>query len=226
MAINSKYITTRDSTTTSKYFDYVTNAAEQALYNDLTVENVKMTGVDVYYIPRKFLYVDPVLGEPKQSTFEHAYKIEVYIEDQSGYGGESDVMTKFGLAARDECVFIVARDSWRGLNILDQDEYHRPKEGDLIFIGSGSSEFSIHYFEINYIDYEHFFFQLGKTYTYKMHCSAFVLNHETVNTGVADIDQLTQQTTPETELTIADNSSLSELSNSLRIFNENNPFDI
>lgn len=226
MGIINTYSRPRESTTTSKFFDYVNNPNEQALYNSLTKENVKMTGVDVYYIPRKFLYVEPVLGEPKQSTFDNAYKIEAYIEDNSGYQGESDVMTKFGLAARDEVTFILAKDSWRELNIPQAEEYNRPKEGDLIFIGSGSPEFSIHYFEITYVNYEHYFYQLGKTFSYKLNCVAFTLNHEEFKTNVPEIDQLTQQTTPETELTIADNLTLTELSGSLRIFNENNPFDI
>ena len=65
---------------TNSYFTQGTTG-EQDLVGDLVVEQIKMFGKDVYYIPRTLVNEDTVFGEDNLSSFNGAYLIEAYIED-------------------------------------------------------------------------------------------------------------------------------------------------
>ena len=71
--------------------------SEHNLYEDLIIESMKIYGFEVYYIPRKSFDQDPVFTEDPLNTYEHAYPIEMYMEDIMGYTGQGDFLTKFGL---------------------------------------------------------------------------------------------------------------------------------
>lgn len=220
MTIN-RYRLNRTSTTTSKYFNHVNSKVEQDLYRTLTTESIRLTGIDVYYIPRTVFEIDPILGEPTKSTFDSAYMIEANIGDVNGFGGE-DVMTPFGLSSPDEVELIISQERWKSLNIPGM-EYNRPREGDLIYLGTESSEFSINYFEIAKVDYDKFFFQMGKTFSYSLICVAFTGAYEPINTGIELIDTIGYDNT--TEINLGTNNAIKEKEVGLRIFNEHNPFD-
>mgnify|MGYP005740726701 CR=1 FL=1 len=93
---------------TNVYFDTGTKP-EQHLYEDLMIEQLKIYGQDVYYIPRTLVKEDELLGEDALSKFDDAYLIEMYFENAEGYEGEKEIMTKFGLEMRDEATFVVAK---------------------------------------------------------------------------------------------------------------------
>lgn len=220
MTIN-RYRVNRASTTTSKYFNHVNSKVEQDLYRSLTTESIRITGIDVYYIPRTVFEIDPILGEPTKSTFDSAYMIEANIGDVNGFGGE-DVMTPFGLSSPDEVELIISQERWKSLNIPGM-EFNRPREGDLIYLGTESSEFSINYFEIAKVDYDKFFFQMGKTFSYSLTCVAFTGAYEPINTGIDLIDTIGYDNT--TEINLGTNNAIKEKEVGLRLFNEHNPFD-
>ena len=220
MTIN-RYRTNRDSTTTSKYFNHVNSAAEQSLYNSLTVESIKLTGLDIFYIPRTVFEIDPILGEPTKSTFESAWKLEANLGDIQGFGG-GDEMTAFGLSSPDEVEIIVSQERWRSLNIPGM-EYNRPREGDLIYMGTDSNQFSINYFEITKVDYDKYFFQFGKTFVYSMKCVAFTCGYEPFTTGNEQVDSVGY--TNESEIQLGVNQAVKEKETTLRVFDEMNPFD-
>ena len=120
--------------------------SEQNLYEDLVIESLKIFGQDVYYIPRTLVNRDNILGEDPASSFDDAYLIEAYIENQDGFEGAGDLYQKFGLEIRDEANFIISKRQWEKLiglynNTLDSIE--RPKEGDLIFLPLSNSFFEI-----------------------------------------------------------------------------------
>ena len=46
---------------------------EQSLVQQLIDEHLKMFGLDCYYIPRKMIITDDVLGEVQSSKFNDAY---------------------------------------------------------------------------------------------------------------------------------------------------------
>ena len=160
-------------------------SSEQNLYEDLIIESMKIYGLEVYYIPRKSFNEDKILTEDPLSTFEHAYPIEMYMENVMGFEGEGELLTKFGVEVRDTANFVVARRRWdqligsKGQTVLA----NRPAEGDLIYFPLTKS-----YFEIRKVDTLSPFFQVGKLYTYKMMCELMQFSNERINTGISEID--------------------------------------
>ncbi len=85
---------------------------EQNLIQSLVNEQLKMYGIEIYYIPRRYVKKNTVIREVIQSEFDNAYLIEAYIENPEGFDGEGDLFTRFGVEIRDEATFVVARKRW------------------------------------------------------------------------------------------------------------------
>ena len=181
---------------TNVYFDTGTRP-EQNLYEDLIIEQLRIYGQDVYYIPRKLVGTDTVFGEDIGSTFEDAYLIEMYIDTIDGYEGEKELMSKFGLDIQDDATFTVARRRWEQLIAVDNNLIvsTRPNEGDLIYWPKGNKMF-----EITFVDKDDPFYQVHNLPSYKLKCKTFEYGSEEMNTGVDVIDE------------IEDNLSLDQLS--------------
>ena len=162
---------------------------EQRLLEDLIIESMKIYGHDVYYLPRTIANKDPILGEDPLSYFNQAYPLEMYLENTEGFEGEGELLTKFGFEFRSNATFVVARRRWeesvgRNADALQLPE--RPAEGDLLFFPKTKT-----FFQINYVDFLNPFYQLGKIYTYRMSCQVFEFSSETIDTGVEEIDSIT-----------------------------------
>jgi len=130
----------------NKYFQNGAKS-EQNLYESLVIESIQIHGIDVYYIPRKIIKRDFVLNEDVVSTFDKAFKVEMYVEEMEGFEGDSKIYEKFGLEVRDEMTLRVAKYRW---NQLIQrhgyaDDAVRPREGDLIYVPLYKSIFEIRY---------------------------------------------------------------------------------
>ena len=54
---------------------------EQALLQSLMNEQIKMYGVEVYYIPLKYISQNTVIKEVVESEFNDAYPIEAYVDN-------------------------------------------------------------------------------------------------------------------------------------------------
>ena len=93
--------------------------SEQHLVEDLVVESLRMYGHNCFYLPRKIVDEDKILGEAANSSFEDAYEVEMYIENVEGFEGEGDLYSKFGVEIRDEATFIISRRSWERFVSLD-----------------------------------------------------------------------------------------------------------
>ena len=132
--------------------------SEQHLYEDLVIESLKIFGQDVYYVPRTLVERDTILGEDPASSFDDAYLIEAYIENQEGFEGAGDLYQKFGLEIRDEANFIISKRQWEKLVGLYNNSLStvRPQEGDLIFLPMSNS-----FFEITFVEHEKPFYQLS-----------------------------------------------------------------
>ena len=184
---------------TNVYFDTGTKP-EQHLYEDLIIEQLRIYGQDVYYIPRKMVSEDKVFGEDELSRFEDSYLIEMYIDNLDGYEGEKDLMSKFGLDIQDDATFTVARRRWEQFISIDNNiiESSRPNEGDLIYFPRGSK-----LFEITFVDHDDPFYQVHNLPTYKLKCKTFEYSSEQLDTGIADID------------TIEDDNSMDALSHQM-----------
>ena len=171
---------------TNVYFDTGTKP-EQALYEDLMIEQLRIYGQDVYYIPRKMAGVDNIFGEDNSSSFEDSYLIEMYMETIDGYEGEKDLMSKFGLDIQDDATFVVARRRWEQFVSVDNNIIvsSRPNEGDLIYFPKASK-----LFEITFVDHDDPFYQVHNLPTYKLKCKTFEYASEAIDTGIAEIDAI------------------------------------
>ena len=200
---------------TSVYFDKGTDN-EQNLYEDLIIEQLKDFGHEVYYLPRTLVKEDKILGEDVLSTFDDAYAIEMYMEDIEGYGGEKELIAKFGLEIRDEATFIVSRRRWLETVSVDNNLIinTRPNEGDLIYFPRIKK-----LFEINFVDHDDPFYQVDNLPVYKMSCHLFEYSGEEIDTDIAAIDAvedeasldaLFYQMTLETEADYNENMALED----------------
>ena len=171
---------------TSVYFDKGTNN-EQTLYEDLLIEQLKVFGHDVYYLPRTLVKEDTLFGEDVLSKFDDAYGIEMFMEEVEGYGGDKELVSKFGLEIRDEVTFVVARRRWITLIGADSNLIvsTRPNEGDLIYFPRLQK-----LFEINFVDHDDPFFQVDNVPVYKLYCSTFEYSSEQLDTGITAIDTI------------------------------------
>ena len=118
---------------TNVYFDTGTTS-EQRLYEDLIIEQLKIYGQDVFYLPRKLANKDTIFGEDPASSFDDSYIIEMYVDNSDGYMGEQEIIKKFGLELRDDIRFTLSKSRWETLVKNNSDLVaERPQEGDLVY---------------------------------------------------------------------------------------------
>ena len=160
---------------------------EQYMFEDIIIESIKMYGQDVFYMPRKIVQRDTILGEDVESEFNTANTIEMFIENTEGFEGEGNIFQKFGMEIRDEATFIVAKRSWQKLvGVWNSDiNDDRPREGDLIYLPLSKS-----FFEISYVEHEQPFYQLSNLPVFKLQARLFEFNEEEFNTGISELDSI------------------------------------
>ena len=165
------------------------SSGEQSLVQSLINEQLKMYGVEIHYMPRKYLTEKSILKEVVQSKFDDAYPIEAYIDNFDGYDDMPSTLSKFGIQATNEVTLIISRERFETyISPLMKNESNvklstRPKEGDLIYFPLGDR-----LFEIKYVEHEKPFYQLRENYVYKLTCELFRYEDEVIDTGVDEID--------------------------------------
>jgi len=162
---------------------------EQRLIQNLINEQLQIYGVEVTYIPRKFVNKQSIIEEVQSSKFDDNFSIEAYVNTYEGYSGAGDIMTKFGVSLRDEITLTISKERFEDFiaPFLVDDEYElatRPREGDLVFFPLGSR-----LFEVKFVEHEQPFYQLGKNYVYQLQCELFEYEDEIIDTGVDAIDK-------------------------------------
>lgn len=164
---------------------------EQGLIQDLINEQLRMYGVEVYYLPRKYLSEKTVLREVIQSAFDDAYPIEAYVENFDGYADNTTILSKFGIQQTQELTITISRERFKTyISPLIKDKADiklstRPKEGDLIYFPLGDR-----LFEVKFVEHEKPFYQLQKNYVYTLKCELFRYEDEIIDTNVPEIDDL------------------------------------
>ena len=170
---------------TNVYFDTGTTS-EQRLYEDLIIEQLKIYGQDVYYLPRKLANKDTIFGEDPASSFDDSYIIEMYVDNSDGYMGEQEIIKKFGLELRDDIRFTLSKLRWEQLIKKNSDLVaERPQEGDLVYFPTTKA-----FFEIQFVEHEQPFYQQSALPVYKLSCTRFEYSSERIDTGVAEIDKV------------------------------------
>jgi len=161
------------------------NTAEKRLHEDLIIEGLKIYGFDVYYLPRTLVNRDLILGEDTLSKFDDSYLLEMYMETTEGFAGQQELINKFGLEIREDTTFTVAKrrfdEKVDSLHNLIADG--RPNEGDIIYMPLMNS-----FFEIQFVEDQEPFFQLGQLPVYKLRVTRWEYSSERLDTGITDID--------------------------------------
>ena len=170
-------------------------SSEQRLVQDLINEQLRMYGVEVVYIPRKFVNKKTIIQEVTSSRFDDNFAIEAYVNNYDGYGGQGDILTKFGVSLKDELLITISKERFEDfispfLGALDDGEEDsdiilstRPREGDLIYFPLGER-----LFEVKFVEHESPFYQLGKNYVFELKCELFEYEDEIIDTSIDEID--------------------------------------
>jgi hypothetical protein len=162
---------------------------EQSLVQDLINEQLRMYGVEIYYLPRQYITKKTVIREVIQSKFENAYPLEAYVVNYEGYGDNTTILSKFGIQALNELTLSISRERFENYivpliqNLPNIELSTRPKEGDLIYFPLGDR-----LFEIKFVEHEQPFYQLQGNYTYDLKCELFRYEDEIVDTDIAELD--------------------------------------
>ena len=162
---------------------------EQNLVQDLINEQLKMYGVDIFYLPRKYLTTNSVIREVVQSKFDVAYPLEAYVDNYDEYSGGGNLLSKFGIQSQDEVRLIISRERFENYItplIQNQDDIKlstRPKSGDLIWFPLDDRVY-----EIKDIEYAKPYYQLQDLYVYELYCELFRYEDEVIATGIDEID--------------------------------------
>jgi len=188
---------------------------EQFLVQDLINEQLKIYGVDVYYLPRKIFKTDNIIREIQSSKFDDVFMLEAYINNYDGYAPDSDIMTKFGLRLKNEINLTISKERYEefiapflegissGIREGRITEYDfadlitRPKEGDLIYFPLGER-----LFEIKRVESEKPFYQLGSNYTYELSCELYEYENELIDTDIEEVDNTVEDEGYITSLTL------------------------
>ena len=166
------------------------SASEQRLVQDLINEQLKIYGVEVFYMPRKFVGTDNVIKENIVARFDDSFALEAYVQNYEGFAGSGDLMTKFGVRTTDELTLVISRERYDDfVSVFYQDGEDetkltsRPKEGDLIYFPLSDS-----LFEVKFVEHEQPFYQLGKLYMYQLTCELYEYEDAVIDTSIEEID--------------------------------------
>jgi hypothetical protein len=172
---------------TSPYFPtyYGGYEGEQNLLQDLTDEQIKLFGSDIYYLPRTLLN-DNTLDDVIYSKFDDQFQVEMLLQNVEGFGNQSEFISKFGLRITDEIRFTVSQKRWQE----EADGYtleipERPNEGDLLYVPLTKA-----LYEIKFVQRISPFFQLGKIYFFTITAEIYEIGSDDINTGVDEIDEI------------------------------------
>lgn len=161
----------------NNYFEKYNNN-EGNLLEDLVQESIQVFGHEVSYLPRIQNNLDNIFGEATASSFESAYPVEVYIKTTDGFEGEGAFVGRFGLEIREQVTFSMSQRTWKGLGLTT-----RPLEGDLIWFDTAQKMF-----EIQFVEHQAIFYQLGRLPVYDLSCEFFEYSSEDIDTGIPEID--------------------------------------
>ena len=176
---------------------------EQSLVQDLINEQLKMYGIEVYYMPREIVSEGKIIKEVLYSKFKTAFPIEAYLVNYEGFDPNSVLMSKFGVKVTDEMTLIISKERFEtyvgelmkgipGVNAL------RPNEGDLLYIPLSDS-----LMEIKYVENRKPFYQLQKNYVYELRCEVYELEDEEIKTSIDAIDRSLEDLGYDATLTVS-----------------------
>lgn len=206
---------------TNRYVNNYDATNEQNLLDVLIIEAIQMKGVDLLYLPRTHNNFNFLFGEDPTSSFNSCVAVEMYCTDVNGFGGDGELMSKFGLEIKDTATFIVNKTRFK----QEFPDMIRPKEGDLLFMPITNA-----ILEIKFVNHESPFFEHGKQFVYELKTETFELSQEEFETGNEGLDDFVKSLmvdTPATEVEVyGDNDEIETRTDPQVRFNPANPFGV
>ena len=180
--------------------------SEQRLIQSLVNEQLSMYGLEVAYLPQRFIKKETIMREVTSSEFTDQFLIEAYLSNFEGYSGSGDILSKFGMQLKDEVTLIISKERFedfispRLANIPDAQNSTtlRPREGDLIYLPLAGFMY-----EIKFVEHIETFFQLGKLYTYEIKADRYEYSSEVIDTDVAELDAIEDEYSADTAINAA-----------------------
>jgi Virus neck protein len=202
---------------------------ENIVMESLITEAIRMYACDFFYMPRKLVALDKLLGEDRVSQFKSAYPVPMYMENSDqGFEGQQAFASKFGLQMEQSATLTVARREWNKLcgRYKDGQLPDRPAEGDLLYFPMTGG-----LFEIMFVQHQTPFYQAGQLYVYQLNVELFRYSSEVIDTGNSDIDVFeslkshdpTINASADTPASFGDNDKFKEKEPD-HFFNPGNPF--
>lgn len=202
---------------------------QNLVIESLITEAIRMYACDFFYMPRKLVAMDRLLGEDRLSQFESAYPVPMYMENSDGgFEGQQAFASKFGLQMEQSATLTVAKREWMKLcgQYGDGILPNRPAEGDLLYFPMTGG-----LFEIMFVQHQTPFYQVGQLYVYQLNIETFRYSSEVISTGNSDIDVFeslkshdpTVNASPDTPASFGDNDKFKAQSTG-NFFDANNPF--
>lgn len=232
--------------TTNFFFSNFENSMEQNLIEDLIVESIKIYGHDLFYIPRNVdttkAGFDDLRNETDLASFDENYMVEMYVKNVDGFEGNGEFLSKFGLEVRDQITFSIAMKTF-DLEVTQHSAHNhayddaetmfshtlfRPREGDLVYFPLNRKVF-----EIQKVNHESIFYQMGTLQMYDLQCELFEYSGEHFNTGIPYVDEFyasididKNDTLEATEMNSewADNFTIETEADKIIDFDEKDPF--
>ena len=198
----------------SPYFKHTNKVSEQDLINDLSRETVYLRGQDFSYIPRDSSDADTLFGEDVKSTFTAAVTLEMICTNMTGFDGEGDFFSRYGLDIRDEANFEIHKGRFTEVVTAVYPEIERPREGDLIYYAMAST-----ILEITFVEPEKPFYTRGVQTMWNLTLKKFEYNHDEMSSGIPAVDDI-KNTVDYGD----DSESIQEESDTIIDFDESDPF--
>lgn len=95
---------------TNSYVRWWNDTNEQNLLQSLMTETIKFHGFDLVYMPRSMRREDTLYNEDILSKFTATYSIEAYLKNVTGWDGQGDFLSKFGLRVDDKISVMISRE--------------------------------------------------------------------------------------------------------------------
>lgn len=128
--------------------------------------------------------------------------LEFYLDTYEGYGGEGQLISKFGIEVKNRLTFTVSVKRFQ-----EEVKENRPHEGDLIWFPLTNS-----FFEILYVEDNVPFFELGKNYTYKLSTQTWYYGQETIQTNETILNNFVETRKERLDL-LANNDEFNDFGN-------------
>lgn len=213
---------------TNPYFQHFTDANEQDLWEDLTVEAIRNSAVDAIYLPRTGGVKDDMLNEFTHSVFNVALPVEMYVKNADSFEGDGQLLSKFGLEIRDQMTLVMSIRSFKEF-IQPTTSLERPGEGDCIYV-----PFLGMVYQVKYVNSSAQFYTLGRLMSYEIVCELLEYNNEKFATGYPEIDDKYKQFGHADDIDYevenddigADNKAIGTAADNVLDFSEANPFEV